>query len=285
MNLKIIHLVMLFASIAAAQLTTVTGTLSGPMGVGNPTANRLTGTLTFKAGATVRAGSWVVPSQMGQTVSVSNGAWTAQLVPTDTAQPQGQYYEVTGDIPRQTPDGRNCDTNPSLLNQGACSVGPSKFGPVYLPVPTSGSPIRFEDYYVNSRPPLNPAISALAPLVFEGASGRFRFDLTASVSPTGRWNLSGGKWRPPDATFASPPAGAQVGDVYLFSDAKAAGKCQGGGSPGTYAQCRKSSTGWDAIGGGGTCGLNPADTWAVLEIGAATCGDVIASMTWALIEQ
>jgi hypothetical protein len=65
---------------------------------------------------------------------------------------------------------------------------------------------------------------------------------------TGLNDLSSGRFRFPSATFASPPSSPGTGDVYLFTDATAAGTCSGGG--GSKSQCQWNGSAWVSIGGG-----------------------------------
>ena len=84
----------------------------------------------------------------------------------------------------------------------------------------------------------------------QGPAGAGSGDVLASGNNTftGRNNFLNGKVRLPEATFASSPGSPATGDVWLFTDASAAGTCSGGGS--AKALCRWSGSAYQSIGGG-----------------------------------
>src|SRR5271169_1629741 len=76
-----------------------------------------------------------------------------------------------------------------------------------------------------------------------------------NVAQTGIVDAHAAQWIPPAATFASPPSSPQPGSVYIFTDATSVGTCSGGGAPNTFATCRWSGSGWQAVSGSGGSGI------------------------------
>jgi hypothetical protein len=78
---------------------------------------------------------------------------------------------------------------------------------------------------------------------------------------TGYNDLSGGSWRPPEATVASLPAAAGVsGRVYLVTDSGSVGSCAGGGGA-NRTLCRSNGSSYECVGNcsaGGGGGGTPA---------------------------
>ena len=65
---------------------------------------------------------------------------------------------------------------------------------------------------------------------------------------TGYNDFSTARFRPPEATFAGAPTSPSIGQVFVFTDAQAAGTCSGGGS--ARALCRYTGSTYEALGGG-----------------------------------
>jgi hypothetical protein len=119
---------------------------------------------------------------------------------------------------------------------------------------------------------------------------------------TGYKNMSGGRLRLPEATFASSPSTPQTGTKFLFTDAGSFGKCSGGGT--SYAECRWNGSAWEPTTGflreiqfvfGAGTSIAAADTISVPRlisastsgtlqklIGACGTGPTGANLTFAL---
>jgi hypothetical protein len=89
---------------------------------------------------------------------------------------------------------------------------------------------------------------------------------------TGYNNFSGGRIRPPEATFATPPAVPLTGQEWTFTDASAAGVCSGGGT--ALAKCRWNGASWDPIGGGG----GPGGGLSTIKAGGTTVSSSAVSL-------
>lgn len=89
---------------------------------------------------------------------------------------------------------------------------------------------------------------------------------SANYAITGAWNFASGRFRPPEATFASPPSSPLVHQIFAFTDASAAGVCTGGGT--AVAWCWADGVGgWVSIGGaGGSVSSIPSGTPALGSI-------------------
>lgn len=98
--------------------------------------------------------------------------------------------------------------------------------------------------YFNTRSAEIEAIEALL-----GIQGGNFAKIAGTNTYTGYNNLLSGRFRYPEATFASPPIGPIVGQVFLFTDASATGVCGGTGT--SKAQCRWSGSVYEAITGSG----------------------------------
>jgi hypothetical protein len=120
-------------TVAAAQTTAVTGTITDPAG------DMLSGSCTIQAvGPFSASNGWrVVGAPM--VVKFSGGAFTAALSPTDSATPSGQYYKVTCGVPQQVVGGR--------------TVGPSSWGPRYWLVPTNAQALDIGTVEITAPPP------------------------------------------------------------------------------------------------------------------------------------
>jgi hypothetical protein len=130
---KSLPLFLLFiAAIAQAAETTVTGTITDPAG------DLVSGSCTIQAVEPFSAtNGWRVVGAP-TTVYFSGGAFSASLVPTDTATPAGQYYKVTCAVPRQTISGR--------------LISGYSWGPVYWLVPTSATSLDISAVEISSPP-------------------------------------------------------------------------------------------------------------------------------------
>jgi hypothetical protein len=142
-------LILLICTVCAglAQTTTVTGSIRDPAG------DLVSGSCAFQAAELFSSGAGWTVIGAPMTVPFAAGALAVALAPTDTATPSGQYYKMTCGVPRQS------------LPVG--SVGPYSFGPTYLLVPTSGSPLDIGTLEV-SPAPASPSFvvqwSQMAPL-------------------------------------------------------------------------------------------------------------------------
>src|ERR1017187_7128926 len=94
-----------------------------------------------------------------------------------------------------------------------------------------------------------------------------------NVLQTGVVDARGANWLPPSATFASPPSSPATGSVYIFTDAGAVGTCAGTGT--SLALCRRSGSGWQALGGGGGSGAAPVVV--TFDTSAGTCTNTAGS--------
>ena len=71
---------------------------------------------------------------------------------------------------------------------------------------------------------------------------------------TGYSNLSGGQWRPPEATVANLPSSAgNAGKVFMVTDAASAGNCSTGGGS-LRELCRANGSTYECVGGCGSAG-------------------------------
>jgi len=124
---------LLLAGAARAQTTTVQGTITDPAG------DKVNGTCSIQAVApfSARTGWRIVGAPM--VVPFTAGAFSAALVPTDTATPQGQYYQVECAVPSQT-------------TANGYTVGPFSWGPRYWLVPTSSTALDISAVEVTSGP-------------------------------------------------------------------------------------------------------------------------------------
>lgn len=144
--------VLLCVSGALAQTTTtVTGSLRDALN------GALTATCSFRAGAIFTSAGGVTiltgagPTNTAHTVSITQGALSVALLPTDQTYPAAAY-EVRCHVPMQTADGRSCEGNSSLVAQGLCVVGGGDSAILYCSVPTSASPVSLKDICRTAKP-------------------------------------------------------------------------------------------------------------------------------------
>jgi hypothetical protein len=138
---KLIPLLALLCASASAQqpTTTVTGNIATGSG------NAIIGTCTTQSAVSFTSGAgWSIVGAP-RLWQIANGVLTMQLVPTDTSSLPATAYAKKCRVPLQTVDGRNCDGNAALVQQGLCVIGPFDQPTTYLQVPTSSSPVNLRD--------------------------------------------------------------------------------------------------------------------------------------------
>lgn len=170
-----------FALGAQTSTTTVSGTITDAAG------DLLSGSCAIHAvGPFSAATGWRV---IGATVTVkfTNGQFLANVIPTDSATPAGQYYKVTCSIPDQTVNGH--------------IITKFSWGPRYWLVPTNAGSIDLGTVEITAPPP-TPSWSLLLSQV-----GQSR----ATQGQVQMW--MGSSWQPgtlpPGLLFTSPPQGGQ----------------------------------------------------------------------------
>ena len=167
-----IAILLLWSCAAAAQTTTVTGTMTDAAG------DLLSGSCSIQAIEPFSAADGWRVTGAPMVVSFSGGSFSASLAPTDSATPAGQYYKVTCAVPKQSVGGH--------------AIGPYSWGPRYWLVPTSSKALDVSVVETSSAPP-SPSLTILwqqmAPL-----SG-----MQAGQAPI--WN--GASWQPGTVTAYS----------------------------------------------------------------------------------
>ena len=128
-----IAILLLWSCAAAAQTTTVTGTMTDAAG------DLLSGSCSIQAIEPFSAADGWRVTGAPMVVSFSGGSFSASLAPTDSATPSGQYYKVTCAVPKQSVGGH--------------AVGPYSWGPRYWLVPTSSNTLDISVVETSSTPP------------------------------------------------------------------------------------------------------------------------------------
>ncbi len=128
-----IAILLLWSCAAAAQTTTVTGTMTDAAG------DLLSGSCSIQAIEPFSAADGWRVTGAPMVVSFSGGSFSASLAPTDSATPAGQYYKVTCAVPKQSVGGH--------------VVGPYSWGPRYWLVPTSSKALDISLVETSSTPP------------------------------------------------------------------------------------------------------------------------------------
>ena len=202
--------------IAAAQTTTtVTGTITDAAG------DLLSGSCSIQAvGPFSAAAGWRV---IGAAVSVkfTAGQFSANVIPTDSASPSGQYYKVTCTVPDQVVNGR--------------SVTKFSWGPRYWLVPTNSATIDLGTVELTVPPP-TPAWQVLLQQlaqsgaqpgqvpIWQGSSwqpGTVNGGLLFTTPPREgqyiRWNSIQNAWQPVTFADQETPSGTIDGFNVTFT--------------------------------------------------------------------
>ena len=179
-------------AVAAAPTTSVTGTMTDAAG------DPLSGFCSIQAvGPFSTATGWRVIGAPMQ-VKFTGGAFTAVLVPTDSATPSGQYYKVACSVPDQTVNGR--------------AIAKFSWGPRYWLVPTNLNALDIGAVELSAAPPdpswqilwqqmaRNGAALGQVP-IWTGTSwqpGAVNLPLTALPQDGQymRWNAAQSAWQP-----------------------------------------------------------------------------------------
>lgn len=179
-------LLLAFSRCASAQTTTITATITDPMG------DPLSGSCSIQGvgGFTAATGWHVIGAPTA--VRFSGGAFSVSLAPTDSASPSSlvaQYYRVTCAVPLQIVGGH--------------TIQPYSWGPRYWSVPTSSMSVDIGAIEMTSPPP-QPA--PMIPLTSPPQDGQYI-----------KWSAALSAWQPVTFADQETPGGAIDGVNATFT--------------------------------------------------------------------